>query len=248
MIVGSRIAADVKNPRHLHLGALKGPVSYPERLNLFSFSIGGISNRRYKVGPSAHNFLNLLSGKRVLFIGEGNFSFVASLVKPISYCKADIIATSFESSKEWLPATIENIASLRENNIVVQDSVDGTKLDKYFHHGSFDVIVFQFPNTGNRDGIRGRTSNFVLVRRFLRSARICLKECGCILITVVDSPYHKGVFHFPQAARDAGFDVTGPMLFDPADFPGYQHINTNDDESAIEDYDRFGTWVFTPVE
>ena len=38
------------------------------------------------------------------------------------------------------------------------------------------------------------------------------------------------------------------MPFDPADFPGYQHINTNDDESAIEDYDRFGTWIFTPVE
>ena len=197
MIVGSHIAADVKSVRHLHLGALKGPISYPKRLNLFSFSMGGIPNRRYKVGPSAHKFLNLLAGKRVLFIGEGNFSFVASLVKPIRYCKADIIVTSFESSKEWLPATIENISSLHENNIVVQDGVDGTKLDKYFGRGSFDIIVFQFPNTGNRDGIRGRTSNFVLVRKFLRSARICLKECGCVLITAVDSPYHK------RASRNA---------------------------------------------
>ena len=66
-------------------------------------------------------------------------------------------------------------------------------------------------------------------------------------MTSVDSPYYEGVFHFQDAAKDAGFEVSGPAPFNPTDFPGYEHTNTNDDESAIEDYDRFGTWVFNPV-
>jgi alkylated DNA repair dioxygenase AlkB len=30
-------------------------------------------------------------------------------------------------------------------------------------------------------------------------------------------------------------------------FPGYQHTNTNDDDSALGDKTRFGTWVFTQL-
>jgi hypothetical protein len=68
------------------------------------------------------------------------------------------------------------------------------------------------------------------------------------MISAVDNPHYAGCFQFPEAAEDAGFRVDGPFPFDPDDFAGYQHTNTNDDDSALEDKTRFGTWVFTPLD
>jgi hypothetical protein len=248
MLTDCRVTGKTSSHYPERINVILKYVPYPQRLNLLTISVKWLFIRRTTARNSTlREFLDLLIGNSMLFIGEGNFSFVRSIYKLIPSLIENIIATSFEPSKDWAPVTLRNVADLRAKNVSVYGGVDGTKIDRRFPQHYFDVIIFQFPNVGSREGIRGRTSNFILIRRFLKSARICLKENGRILITAVNSPYYEGIFHFSEAAKDAGFEVSGPVPFDPADFPGYEHCNTNDDESAIEDYDRFGTWVFTPI-
>jgi hypothetical protein len=33
--------------------------------------------------------------------------------------------------------------------------------------------------------------------------------------------------------------------FDPDDFPGYHHTMTHEEESAIDDYEHFASYIFT---
>jgi len=60
----------------------------------------------------------------------------------------------------------------------------------------------------------------------------------------VDSPYYHGVFKFDEAALFAGFEVPWSCRFDQGMFPEYAHVNTNDDDSALDKHDSFATWVF----
>lgn len=124
--------------------------------------------------------------------------------------------------------------------------IDATKLEEAFPAQKFDTIIFQFPNAGSRDGKYGHTENHVLIRKFLRSALAHLNENVCILISSVDSPYYEGMFKFEEAADFADYVLPDCVPFDPANFNGYSHINTNNDDSAIKDHAKFLTWIFKP--
>jgi hypothetical protein len=83
-----------------------------------------------------------------------------------------------------------------------------------------------------------------LVRKFLRSAKNCLKQHGKIMITAVDSPHYEGAVQFEEAADFAGLTLPESYPFDPSLFSGYAHTNTNDDDSALDEHAKFMTWVF----
>jgi len=120
--------------------------------------------------------------------------------------------------------------------------------DFYFgcgYYRNIDTIIFQFPNAGSREAEERHNPNFILVRDFLKSAAKCLRPHGKVLISAVDNPYYRGAFQFDDAAETTNFELPRVYPFDPSKFPGYSHINTNDEESAIEKYDQFSTWVFT---
>lgn len=80
----------------------------------------------------------------------------------------------------------------------------------------------------------GENPNYVLVRRFLRSAVMLLSENGCIAITAVKSPHYDGVFAMSDAAEWAGVSEPRVHPFHFHNYPGYRHGNTEDDgESAV---------------
>ncbi|MCB1537619.1 MAG: DUF2431 domain-containing protein [Rhodospirillales bacterium] len=180
----------------------------------------------------------------VLLVGEGNLSFAVALLKRPETGVMSMSATVFESERGQPEDAIRNAGIIRQAGGRVLYDVDATHLDKSLTGQKFDTIIFQFPNVGSRDSKCGHTSNHVMIRLFLRSAASYLEKDGQVLITAVDSPYYDGVFKFDEAALFAGFSVSLPCRFDQGMFPGYAHVNTNDDGSALDNHDRFATWVF----
>lgn len=138
----------------------------------------------------------------------------------------------------------ENAGALKRKGMTVLHDIDAKKLDQNFPPNSLETIVFQFPTVGSRDPIEGHNPSFIVIRDFLKSSAKCLHSSGKVLISAVDSSHYKGAFQFEEAAKPAGFETPQMQSFDPDKFPGYSHVNTNDEESAIEDHRKFVTWVF----
>lgn len=113
-----------------------------------------------------------------------------------------------------------------------------------FPYTLFDTIVFQFPHTGSRGSVQGHHPNFILVRDFLKSAALQLRIVGKVLIAAVDSPHYQGAFQCDEAAKIAGFSPPESYPFDPDAFPGYEHTMTHQRGSALDEHQRFLTWVF----
>ena len=179
-----------------------------------------------------------------LLAGEGNMSFAKSLLLKPATQITRMIVTIFEKERSLTNEAVNNTNTLKRCGTFVMFGIDATRLEDNFKPDEFDTIIFQFPNVGSRDAKYGHNPNHVLIRKFLRSAVACLKPSGKIMVTAVDSPHYQGVFQFEEAAEFAGCEILETYPFDLSMFPGYSHTNTNDDESALDDYDRFKTWVF----
>lgn len=181
-----------------------------------------------------------------LLVGEGNLSFAKTLLDRPMACVSRMIATTYETSQNLSNRAIKNSDYLQWKNAIVLHDVDAMHLEKIFEPSSFDSIIFQFPNVSSRNPKYGHNPNHILIRNFLRSALPYLKEDGKVIITTVDSPYYEGVFQFDEAAKFAEYNAPESHPFDPKQFSGYSHTNTNDEKSAIEDHKRFITRVFKP--
>lgn len=180
----------------------------------------------------------------VLLVGEGNLSFSKSLLASDSSRITGMIATTYEAEGSLPDEGKINANFLRRSGAVVMHDIDAMHLEKEFGSHKFDTIIFQFPNVGSREPIHGRNPNYILLRKFLRSAALNLQPTGKVIISTVDSPHYEGAFQFEDAAEFAGFRSPASYPFDPSDFPGYSHVNTNDDGSAIEEHKKFITRVF----
>ncbi len=81
--------------------------------------------------------------------------------------------------------------------------------------------------------------------RFLRDARNHLKPGGLVVVSTVDSPFYEGAFKMDEAARKARFAAPAIYTFDPKDYLGYTHQNTDNEESAADGHTAFATFVFS---
>ncbi|TWA75164.1 uncharacterized protein DUF2431 [Azospirillum brasilense] len=205
-----------------------------------SGDFGNVQNARQN-----HIVSRAFSGKTLL-VGEGNFSFTASLVFDHHAIPMSITSTIHESSRDISDDAKTNVRKLSRVGVTVLDNVDATNLDRTFHHQKFDTIIFQFPNAGSREPNRGHNPNYVLVRGFLRSAVEHLRQDGEIIITVVNSSYYDGRFRMDEAAEYAGIKNFYAIPFSPGDFPSYSHVNTNDEDSALKEHQSFETWILQP--
>jgi hypothetical protein len=185
---------------------------------------------------------------RCVFVGEGDLSFARALARdPKSYA-ANIIATTFEAESSVCPAGKTNARSLTDLGAKVLHGVDARLLDGRNLPTEAELIAFQFPNTGTRRSIHGRTDNHILLRQFLRAAASRLRATGRIAVTLVNSPHHLGAFDPATAAEWAGCKVVEALPFYRSAWSGYGHVNTNDaSESALSKYRSCSTWVFKPV-
>ena len=177
-------------------------------------------------------------------MGEGNLSFAKSLLRQPAAQITHMTATTFEKEKNLSDESIQNAHALKCAGAFVLHGIDATHLEKSFKPHEFDAIIFQFSNVGSRDSKHGHNPNHVMIRKFLRSAAPYLKPSGKILISAVDSPHYDDAFQFDEAAEFADYETPETYPFDPSMFSGYSHTNTIDDDSAIEDHNKFSTWVF----
>lgn len=139
----------------------------------------------------------------------------------------------------------QNAQSLIRLGVTVKTKIDATKLEDTFGSRQFDRIIFQFPNVASRSSIYGQNPNHTLITRFLKNAKNHLKAMGEIVISTFDSPFYEGAFKMDDVAKKAGYQPPEIFDFDPDQYSGYIHQNTDNDESALENHDAFTTFVFT---
>lgn len=92
--------------------------------------------------------------EKVLFVGEGNFSFSAALVKTLKneeLCQ-NITSSCYETEGLESEIKIENMKCLSEHGCSVLSNVDAVKLDQddRLKGIKFDHIIFMFPHIGGK--------------------------------------------------------------------------------------------------
>ncbi|XP_015345383.1 ferredoxin-fold anticodon-binding domain-containing protein 1 [Marmota marmota marmota] len=116
--------------------------------------------------------------RRLLLVGEGNFSFAAALSETLdsSVC---LTATCLQHPAELArdPVARENLQRLRERGTEIRFCVDCTQLANAFEpqDREFDRIYFNFPHCGRKAGV---AKNRKLLAKFFQSCVDVLAEEG----------------------------------------------------------------------
>lgn len=201
--------------------------------------------KRIEKEAGHYPFRQKLADGTTLFVGEGNFSFSLFIARSRLVTAARFVSTCYEPESELDDLAYQNAQALIRLGVTVKTDIDATKLDCSFETQQFDRIIFQFPNVASRSSIYGQNPNHTLITRFLKNAKNHLKTSGEIVISTVDSPFYEGAFKMGEAASKAGYQPPVIFDFDPDQYSGYTHQNTDNDESALENHDTFATHVFS---
>ncbi|NXW47139.1 FDXA1 protein, partial [Nyctiprogne leucopyga] len=168
--------------------------------------------------------------RRVLLLGEGNFSFAASLCGAAG---THVVATCYESEEEVCGRgrAAESIRRLRDRGHEVVFSVDCAKLKEYFlpEKREFDCIYFNFPHCGRKAGV---VKNRELLAHFFRSCAEVLTEEGEVHValcngqggTPADQPrreWHNS-WQIVAVAAGAGFILSDVHPFKAETIHGYK--------------------------
>ncbi len=118
-------------------------------------------------------------GDRVLFVGEGNFSFSLALAKlALDKDRLNQWTSTCYESKPVSEKASENAAALKGLGVSVAFGVDATKID-----GNYDRVVFMFPHVGGKMKIQ---KNRRLLRHFSASAATAIADSdgGRVVVTL----------------------------------------------------------------
>ncbi|KAK9673769.1 hypothetical protein RND81_12G188200 [Saponaria officinalis] len=166
-----------------------------------------------------------MSKQTILLVGEGDFSFSASLAVAFG-CASNMIATSL-NSQEFLA---KNYSKFRRNKMALEvrgsmviHGVDATKMINHDILGGlrFDRIIFNFPHAG----CFGRTDhdmrkNRELIKGFLRCAKKMLNREGEIHITHKSNGYFRQ-WNIPKLGLDQGLELIREIKFIRSIYAGY---------------------------
>ncbi|XP_076969086.1 ferredoxin-fold anticodon-binding domain-containing protein 1 [Tamandua tetradactyla] len=119
-----------------------------------------------------------MAPRRLLLVGEGNFSFAAALSETLDPT-ASLTATSLQRQEDLDrdPFARENLKRLHERGTELRFGVDCTQLADAFElpDRKFDRIYFNFPHCGRKTGV---AKNRELLAKFFKSCADVLAEEG----------------------------------------------------------------------
>ncbi|XP_063674095.1 uncharacterized protein LOC134811253 isoform X2 [Bolinopsis microptera] len=121
----------------------------------------------------------------ILVLGDGDFSYSASLVPSIMN-QYHLTSTVFLSMEELLSTygndVLKKIQSLTEQNVKVVFSVDATDLPPTIYQKQYDSIHFNFPHSGGKGKI---SENRKLLVNIFKSLQALVKATGNIEIALL---------------------------------------------------------------
>jgi hypothetical protein len=166
-----------------------------------------------------------MTNKKLLILGDGNFSFSLALAKLLdqkhaaatNYIQgynADIICTSFDSYKEVVSKYHDSERILEElvRYCQVAHEVNAWELQDY---KNMDFIIWNHPHLGTEDF---RLHQF-LMAHFFHSAKRALSSTGKIRVSLVQGQETRWNV-FVQANR-VGMNLEKVEIFDESLWPGY---------------------------
>ncbi|XP_021755825.1 uncharacterized protein At4g26485-like [Chenopodium quinoa] len=173
-----------------------------------------------KIGPYT-------SDQWVLLVGEGDFSFSASLAVAFGTSASNIIATSL-NHEDFLTKNYRkfpnNKAELETRGSVVLHGVDATKMVNHPFVGSmmFDRVIFNFPHAGKfGKGDYELRMHQKLISGFLQNAKKMIGEDGEIHITSKSSRFYRR-WDIPKLGSDQGLYLIQAVKFKRLEYPGYK--------------------------
>ncbi|XP_034864810.1 ferredoxin-fold anticodon-binding domain-containing protein 1 [Mirounga leonina] len=173
-----------------------------------------------------------MAPRRLLLVGEGNFSFAAALSETLD-ASARVTATCLRRPADLAgdPVAGENLQRLRERGTEVRFGVDCTRLADAFElpHREFDRIYFNFPHCGRKAGV---AKNRELLAKFFQSCKDVLAEEGEVHValcrgqggTPADKPMREWHNSWQVVAMAAlgGFILSDVRPFSCEAVPGYK--------------------------
>ncbi|XP_057551187.1 ferredoxin-fold anticodon-binding domain-containing protein 1 [Hippopotamus amphibius kiboko] len=173
-----------------------------------------------------------MAPRRLLLVGEGNFSFAAALSETLDP-NTSLTATCLQRPADLArdPAAQENLQRLRERDIEVRFGVDCTQLADAFElqDREFDRIYFNFPHCGRKAGV---AKNRELLAKFFQSCADVLAEEGEVHValcrgqggTPADKPMREWHNSWQVVAMAAlgGFILSDVHPFSCEEVPGYK--------------------------
>ncbi|CAN7977558.1 unnamed protein product [Ixodes persulcatus] len=176
----------------------------------------------------------------VLLVGEGDFSFSASLAEVLGGKK--IVATCFEENNPDVENRQTNMATIRRLGGCVYTDVDARRLDQHPDLGrcAIECIVFNFPHTGGKMKIG---ENRRLLRDFFVSAGRLLGAGGRVLVTLCrgqgGTPAEDPPRRFDDTWQVVHMAAHGGLLlrrvepFRATDFPAYSPVGYRGGKKAF---------------
>ncbi|KAL2551240.1 uncharacterized protein Fot_04859 [Forsythia ovata] len=164
---------------------------------------------------------------RILLVGEGDFSFSASLAVAFGYAFF-MIATSLDSQdflKKNYKHAMSNIEKLRSRGCIVMHEIDATKIANHHSLGgkTFDRVIFNFPFAGffkelSREAQLKKHRR--LVHQFLKNAKEIMSDNGEIHISHKTNNFHIE-WNLESVASSHGLKLIEAVEFNQYDYPGY---------------------------
>ncbi|KAL2457835.1 uncharacterized protein Fot_39570 [Forsythia ovata] len=163
----------------------------------------------------------------ILLVGEGDFSFSASLA--VAFGSASyMIATSLDSRdflKKNYKHAMSNIEKLRSRDCIVMHEIDATKIANHHFLGgkTFDRVIFNFPFAGFFKELSRKATlrkHKRLVSQFLKNAKEMMSENGEIHISHKTNNFHIE-WNLESLASSHKLKLIEAVEFNQYDYPGY---------------------------